>query len=104
MVYDSTTTQFCLWGMKAAVRKVKSKSVSHSVVSDFAHQAPLSFTVSQSLLKVMAIESMMLSNHLILCHSLLIFPSIFPVSQLFTSGGQSIGALASESVFPMNIQ
>ena len=69
-----------------------------------AGKAPLSFTISQSLLKVMAIESMMLPNHLILCHSLLIFPSIFPMSQLFTSGGQSIGALATESVFPMNIQ
>ena len=50
----------------------------------------------------------MLSNHLILCHPLLLLPSIFPsirlLSQLFTSGGQSIGASASASVFPMNIQ
>ena len=75
MVYDSTTTQFWLWGMKAAVRKVKSKSVSHSVVSDFAHQAPLSFTVSQSLLKVMAIESVIPSNHLVLRCPLRLLPS-----------------------------
>ena len=75
MVYDSTTTQFCLWGMKAAVRKVKSKSVSHSVVSDFAHQAPLSFTVSQSLLKVMANESVIPSNHLVLRCPLRLLPS-----------------------------
>ena len=49
------------------------------------------------------------SNHLILCHSLFlpsIFPSIrvFPMSQLLASGGQSIGASASASVLPVNIQ
>ena len=74
-----------------------------------AHQAFLSFTISQSLLKFMSIELVMPSNHLILCHPLLlpsIFSSIryFPLSWLFTSGGQSIGASASASVLPMNIQ
>ena len=129
-----------------------------------ARQAPLSFTVSQSLLRFMSIESMMFSNHLILCHSLLLLLSIFPstriffnesalhikwpkywsfrarspcpsptpgvklmsiessvipfssrlqscpasgsfqMSQFFTSGSQSIGASASTSVLPMNIQ
>ena len=49
-----------------------------------ACKAPLSFTISQSLLKVMAIESMMLSNHLILCYSLLIFPSIFSSIKVFS--------------------
>ena len=50
------------------------------------------------------------SNHLIFCHPLLLLPSIFPsirifpMSQFFTSGGQSIGASASASVLPMNIQ
>ena len=43
-----------------------------------AHQATLSFTISRSLLKFTSIESVMLSNHLILCHSLLFLPSIFP--------------------------
>ena len=43
-----------------------------------AHQGSLSFTISQSLLKLMSIESMMPSNHLILCHPLLLLPSIFP--------------------------
>ena len=43
-----------------------------------AHQATLSFTISQSLLKFMSIESVMLSNHLILWHYLLLLPSIFP--------------------------
>ena len=42
-----------------------------------AHQASLSITTSQRLLKLMSIESVMPSNHLILCHSLLLLPSIF---------------------------
>ena len=73
------------------------------------HQASLSFTVSQSLLKLMSIESVMPSNHLILCHPLLLLPSSFPasgsspMSQFLTSGDQSIGVLASTSVLPMNI-
>uniref|UniRef100_A0A8B9WT91 Voltage-dependent T-type calcium channel subunit alpha n=1 Tax=Bos mutus grunniens TaxID=30521 RepID=A0A8B9WT91_BOSMU len=55
----------------------------------------LSFTISRSLLKIMSFESVMPSNHLILCHPLLLLPSIFPsirvfpMSQLFASGGQS---------------
>ena len=76
-----------------------------------AHQASLSFTASQSLLKFMSIESVMPSNHLILCRPLLLLPSIFrpasgsfPMSQLFASGSQSIGASSSASVLPMNIQ
>ena len=75
-----------------------------------AHQASLSITNSQSLPKLMSIESVMLSNHLILCCPLLLLPSIFPsirvfkMSQLFTSGGQSIGVSASTSVLPMNTQ
>ena len=75
-----------------------------------AHQASPSFTIPQSLLKLMPIESVMLSNHLILCHPLLLPPSIFPSirvfssDQFFASGGQSIGVSASASVLPMNIQ
>jgi len=75
-----------------------------------ARQASLSITNSQSLLKLMSIESLMPSNHVILCHPILlllsILPSIgsFPVSQFFTSGGQSIGVSASASVLPINIQ
>ena len=73
-------------------------------------QASLSITNSQSLLKLMSIESVMPSNHLILCYPLLLphssFPASgsFPVSQFFTSGGQSIGVSASASVLPMNTQ
>ena len=69
-----------------------------------------SITNSWSLLKLMSIESVMPSNHLILFHPLLLLPSIFPdlgsfpMSQFFALSGQSIGASASVSVLPMNIQ
>ena len=49
-----------------------------------AHQAPLSFTVS-SLLKLVSIESVMPSNHLILCRPLLLLPSIFPSIRVFSN-------------------
>ena len=48
-----------------------------------AHQAALPFTVSQSLLKFLSIESVMTSNHFILCHPLLLLPSIFPHIRIF---------------------
>ena len=75
-----------------------------------ARQASLSITNSPSLLKLFSIESVMPSNHLILCHPLHLrlqscsAPGSFPMSQFFTSGGQSIGVSASASVLPMNIQ
>ena len=47
-------------------------------------QASLSFTISQSLLKLMSIESMMPSNHLILCCSILLLPSVFPSTRVFS--------------------
>ena len=50
-----------------------------------AHQASLSFTISQSLLKLMFIESVMSSNQLILCHPLLLLPSIFPSIRVFSN-------------------
>ena len=50
-----------------------------------ACQASLSFTISQSLLKLMSIETMMPSNHLILCHPLLLLLSIFPSIKVFSS-------------------
>ena len=50
-----------------------------------ASQVFLSFTISRSLLKLMSIESVMLSNHLILCHSLLLLPSIFPSIRVFSN-------------------
>ena len=48
-------------------------------------QAPRSFTISWCLLKFMSIESMMLFNHLILCHSLLLLPSLFPSIRVLSS-------------------
>ena len=50
-----------------------------------AHQASLSITNSRSLLKLMSIESVMPSNHLILCRPLLLSPSIFPSIRLFSN-------------------
>ena len=64
---------------------------SHSVVSDSATpwtaalQAFLSFTISQSLLKLMPIEPVMPSKHLILCHPFLLLPSIFPSIRVFSN-------------------
>ena len=75
-----------------------------------AHQASLSITNSQSLLKLTSIESVMASNHLILCRPfsscLQSFPASgsFQMNQFFTSAGQSIGISASASVLTMNIQ
>ena len=70
-----------------------------------ARQASLSIINSRSLLKLMSMESMMPSNHRILCHRLLLsFPASgsFPMNQLLASSGQSIGA--SASVLSVNIQ
>ena len=53
--------------------------------STAAHQAPLSFTVSQYLLKFMFFESVMLSNHPIVCCPLLLLPSIFPIIGVFSN-------------------
>ena len=50
-----------------------------------ACQASLSFTISQSLLKLMSIKSVMTSNHFILCHPLLLLPSIFPNIRAFSN-------------------
>ena len=50
-----------------------------------AHQAPLSFTISQSLLRFMSIELVMLSSHLILCYPHLLLPSIFTGIKVFSS-------------------
>ena len=49
------------------------------------HQASLSFTNSLNLLKLISMESVMSSNHLILCHSLLLFSSIFPSIRIFSN-------------------
>ena len=72
-----------------------------------AHQASLSITNSQSLLKLMFIKSVVPPNSVVPFFSCLqFFPASgsFPVSQFFTSGGQRIEVSASASVLPVNIQ
>ena len=75
-----------------------------------ALQASLSITNTQSSLRLMSIESVMPSSHLILCCSLLLLPPIppsirvFPMSQLFEWGGQSTGVSALASFLPKNTQ
>ena len=75
-----------------------------------ACQASLSITRSQSLPKLMSIESVMPSNHLILCCPLLLLPSIFTNIRIFSNESAlrirwpHIGVSASTSVFPMNTQ
>ena len=73
------------------------------------HQASLSFTVFRSLLKLMSIELVMPSNHLVLCCPLLLLPSVFVSIRVFFEltvhiNCQSIGASASASALSMNIQ
>ena len=74
--------------------KVKMKSLSHvqlfGIPWNAAHQASLSISNSWNLLKLMSTESVMLSNHLILCYPLLLLPSIFPsIRGLFQLLGSS---------------
>ena len=75
-----------------------------------AHQASLSITNSRSLLKIMFFESVMPSNHLILCCPLLLPPSIFPSIGVFLNESAlrirwpKYWVSASTSVLPMNIQ
>ena len=75
-----------------------------------AHQTSLSIANCRSLPKPTSIESVMPSNHLILCHPFSSCPQsfpasvTFPMSQLFASSGQSIRVSASTSVLPMNTQ
>ena len=96
--------------------KMSTVQFSCSVMSDSTipltapRQTFLSITNYWILLKLMSIELVMPSNHLIFFHPLLFLPLVFPssrifsMSQFFASGGQSIGVSASASVLSMNIQ
>ena len=69
---------------------VQCSSVSQSCLTlcdpmDYSTPGSLSFTISQSLLKLMSIELVMPSNHLVLCHSLLLLPSTFPSIRVFSN-------------------
>ena len=85
--------------MFVCISSVQSLSLVQLFVTPWtaSRQASLSITNSQSLLKLMSIELVVPSNHLILCRPLLLplqsFPALesFPMSQFFRSGGQSIG-------------
>ena len=70
-----------------------------------AHQASLSFSIAWSLLKLMSVESVMPSNHLILCHPLLFLPSISPSIRVFSNElalGISWPMYCSFSISPPN--
>ena len=69
-----------------------------------AHQASLSITNSQSLLKLVSLESGMLSSHFILYHPLLLLPSIFPNESALLIRWSKYWASASTSILPVNIQ
>ena len=105
-------TQYC----KSTISSVQSLSRVWLFATPWAaaRQASLSITNSQSSPRLTSIESVMPSNHLILCRPLLLLPPIPPsirvfsnestLLQLFSWGGQSIGVSASASVLPMNTQ
>ena len=110
--------------LSTSLNIIKSKDLSYrwgcvivlvvqSVISDslWPHglkhaRLPLSFTISQSLLKLKSTASVMPSNHLVpfSCFQSFLASGSFLMSQLFASGGQSTGVSASVSVLPMNIQ
>ena len=77
---------------------------------DCSNQASLSITNPQSLLKLMSIEVMMPSNHLILCHPLLLPPSVFPSIRVFSNESvlpirwSKYWSFSFRAVLPMNIQ
>ena len=112
----STKAQWWLWHHCHLVASVSipkwqfSRSILSNSLWPRGHQASLSITNAWSLLKLMPIESMMPSYHLILSRPLLLPPSIFPSIRLFyksqfsTPGGRSIEPSASASDPPMNIQ
>ena len=95
-------------------KRTKSDQISRSVVSDSLRPYGLKharlFTISQSLLKFMSVESVMPSNQLVLCHPLFLLPSIFPSIRVFSNESAlcirwpKYWHLASASVLPMNIQ
>ena len=114
---SDVTELLALWSM--ITRKIQNQVTFRSVTQSCPtvcdphehmgpYQASLSLTLSCSLLKLISTQSVMPSNHLILCHPLLLcFLSFlasgsFPMSQVFKTDGQSVGA--SASVLPMNIQ
>ena len=103
-LYLNKNDSYVLWRFPPVV--VQSLSCDQRFATSWtaAHQASLSFTISRSLLKLTSFESVMPSNHLVLCHPLLL-PSIFPSIRVFSGelvlciSDWSIGASASSSSF-----
>ena len=83
------TTVLCaqasLWSAKVVAVQLPSRVQPFVISWTAACQASLSSSVSRSLLRIMSIESVMPSNHLILCHPLLLPPSIFPSIRVFSN-------------------
>ena len=75
---------YCMW-MKHVVVQLLSHVQFFVIPWTAARQASLSFTISLTLFKLMSIESVMPSNHLIFCHPLLPLPSIFPSMRAFSN-------------------
>ena len=93
----SASREICMWVQKQQFKLYMKQHQFNSVVQSLscvrlfvtpwneAHQASMSITNSQSLLKLMSIESVMPSNHLVLCHSLLLLPSVLPRIRVFST-------------------
>ena len=96
-----------IWYLVSSVQSL-SHALHFATLCITAHQASLSFTKSQNLLKIMSIKSVMPSHHLILCQPLLLLPAIFPSIGVFSN--ESALCIrwpkysASASFLPMNIQ
>ena len=112
-LYNAPPKVFCITRyLQILLSSVQSLSHVRLFVTPWitAHQASLSITNSRSSLKLMSIESVMPSSHLILCHPLFLLPQSlpasesFPKSQLFAWGGQSTGVSALASFLPKKSQ
>ena len=88
MPYELTANNFLTFFSLLFSYKVMSDSLRPQGLQQ--GQASLSFTISQNLLKLMSIESMMPSNFLILCCPLLLLPSIFPSIRVYSNVFESI--------------
>ena len=85
VIPDPVTYPVCPWGRQFSSVQSLSRVWLFATPQTAAHQASLSITNSWSLLKLISIESVMPSNHLILCRPLLLLPSIFPSIRVFSN-------------------
>ena len=88
LMLEKQTTSRIIWNCDSSIISQFSCSVmsnSFAIPRTIAWPTSLCFTISWRLLKLMSIESVMPSNHLVLCHPLLLPPSIFPSIRVFSS-------------------